>query len=153
MWVWVPGEKGWVEEPDSGKAHIPRIKWRRTWPISHFFNPILPCSRSEFQGRKDELMNQNLEELATLKNQMKEIWTVSHFFKPYLTCTRSEFQRRKDEVRNWNLKGLTTLKNNMEENMDNLSLLYPCFTLHQVWVPGEEGWGEEPEPGGAYHSK
>jgi hypothetical protein len=28
---------------------------------------------SEIQGREDELMNQNLEELTTLKNKMKEI--------------------------------------------------------------------------------
>jgi hypothetical protein len=65
--------------------------------------------------------------------------TISHFFNPILPCSRSEFQGRKDEVRNRNLEELTTLKNNMEENMDNLSLLSPCFTLHQVRVPGEEG--------------
>jgi hypothetical protein len=35
--------------------------------------PVLPCTRSEFQGRKDELRNQNLVELITLKNQMKKI--------------------------------------------------------------------------------
>jgi hypothetical protein len=54
------------------KLASPRIKWRRTWPISHFFNPILICTRSEFQGRKDEMRNQNLEELTTLKNNMEE---------------------------------------------------------------------------------
>jgi hypothetical protein len=32
----------------------------------------LGCVRSEFQGRKDEVRNRNLEELTTLKNNMEE---------------------------------------------------------------------------------
>ena len=32
----------------------------------------VPCVRSEFQGRKDEVRNRNLEELTTLKNNMEE---------------------------------------------------------------------------------
>jgi hypothetical protein len=31
-------------------------------------NPILHCSRSEFQGRKDEMRYRNLDELTTIKN-------------------------------------------------------------------------------------
>jgi hypothetical protein len=42
------------------------------WPVFHFFNRLLPCSRSEFQGRKAEVRNRNLEELTTLKNNMEE---------------------------------------------------------------------------------
>jgi hypothetical protein len=34
--------------------------------------PLFPCSRSEIQGRKDEVRNRNLEELTTLKNNMEE---------------------------------------------------------------------------------
>jgi hypothetical protein len=61
-----------LRNQNLAKLTSSRIKQIRTWPITHFFNPILTCTRSEFQGRKDEVRNRNLEELTTPKNNMEE---------------------------------------------------------------------------------